>query len=156
MWEGFDGGLGEAAREAVQMKQPGCPALGCWLLSDQFGWTYAMSEGTSNGLTGDLTVQFQPLAWPDPITGARITLRVSSVQTLTCNGTGKDATCNEGQPLSGSWTLPAILGVDETTALPLPATARLGPATYRFTSVRASAARPQAMGRETTATAKRS
>ena len=49
------------------------------VLTDQFGRTYQMHGGYSNSLTGDVIVEFDPLAWPDSITGARITLHVTSI-----------------------------------------------------------------------------
>jgi hypothetical protein len=96
-------------------------------LTDQFGRSYSLQGGTGNLKTGDSVLQFDALAWPDGIAGARITLRVSSVNTADETG--------PGQPVAGSWTLPATLGVDEGTTLALPSPATLGSAHYRFTSV---------------------
>jgi hypothetical protein len=96
-------------------------------LTDQFGRTYDWQNGSSNSQTGELVMQFGPLAWPDAITGARITLHISSVQ-ITDPATG---------PLyevAGSWTLTAAITVDQGSALPVPAPASLGPAHFRFTS----------------------
>jgi hypothetical protein len=113
-------------------------------LSDQFGRTYRIQSATTNALTGNLVMTFEPLAWPDAITGARITLRMTSVEPVTCvaspSGDLAQTVCTNGQPIVGTWTLPATLGVDELRALAVPAPAHLGPATYRFTSVRFSAA----------------
>jgi hypothetical protein len=103
-------------------------------LTDQFGRTYQWGYGTSNAQTGDVVLQFDALAWPDAITGARITLRWTSVQTAACAMHPSDTSgpaCN----VAGSWTLPATIGVDEGTVLALPAPARLGNANFRFTSV---------------------
>jgi hypothetical protein len=85
-----------------------------------------------------MSTEFEALAWPDGITGARITLHFSYVSALV-------RPYEEGQPtefkeVQGSWTLRATLGVDETTPLPLPAPASLGPAHFQFTSARYSAA----------------
>jgi hypothetical protein len=99
-------------------------------LTDQFGRSYNPQNGTGNLDTGDIVVQFEALAWPDAITGARITLHISSIQ----------ASVPNGPLIAGSWTLPATLGIDETKALPLPAPATLGPARFRFTSAGYSAA----------------
>jgi hypothetical protein len=113
-------------------------------LTDQFGRTYMVHAVRANGLTGNLVLETDPLAWPDAITGARITLHVTSVARIPCTGSPSedpaDVKCNPGPPVAGSWTLPATIGVDESTALALPASAQLGPAKFRFTSVRASAA----------------
>jgi hypothetical protein len=97
------------------------------VVTDQFGRTYQYQNSTSNTQTGDSVLQFEPLAWPDAITGARITLHVSSVQPADQSG--------PGPAVAGTWTLPATLGVDEGTTLALPERATLGPAHYRFTSV---------------------
>jgi hypothetical protein len=103
-------------------------------LTDQFGRTYQWGFGTSNAQTGEVTLQFEALAWPDAITGARITLQWTSVQTAACAMQPGDTS---GGPciVAGSWTLPAIVGIDEGTVLALPAPARLGSANFRFTSV---------------------
>jgi hypothetical protein len=96
-------------------------------LTDQFGRSYFLQGGTANLRTGDSVLQFDSLAWPDGITGARITLHISSVNTADETG--------PGQPVAGSWTLPATLGVDRATALPSPADANLGPAHFHFRSL---------------------
>jgi hypothetical protein len=108
-------------------------------LKDQFGRTYYLHGGETNGLTGDIVLTYVALAWPDAITGARITLISTAVEPITCSvppgGTPLNAVCNTGQPVTGSWTLPATVGIDEGTVLALPAPARLGPANFRFMSV---------------------
>jgi len=97
------------------------------VVTDQFGRSYQFQNGTANMQTGDSVLQFEPLAWPDAMTGARITLHLSSVQTADETG--------PSPAVPGTWTLPATLGVDEGTTLALPGPATLGPAHYRFTSV---------------------
>ena len=113
-------------------------------LSDQFGRTYFISGASTNGLTGNVVIQAEPLRWPDAITGARITLHITQVTPVTCTGSPSvdpsAVKCTQRPPVAGSWTLPATIGVDEDTALPLPAPAQLGPASFRFTSVHLSAA----------------
>jgi hypothetical protein len=113
-------------------------------LTDQFGRTYFINGSMTNGLTGNIVFYTEPLAWPDAITGARITLRLSAVMPIICAGSASvdpaGVKCTEGPPVAGTWTLPATLGVDEDTTLPLPAPAQLGPASFRFISVRSSAA----------------
>ena len=114
-------------------------------LTDQFGRTYRMQGAIGNALTGNLIFEFEALAWPDAITGARITLYVTGVAPVNCTGLQSadpaDVTCtNPGPPVAGTWTLPATLGVDEDIALALPAPAQLGPAKFRFVSVRSSSA----------------
>jgi hypothetical protein len=97
------------------------------VITDQFGRSYQFQNGTANLQTGDSVLQFEALAWPDAITGARITLHLSSVQSADQNG--------PGPAVPGTWTLPATLGLDEGTTLAPPSPATLGPAHYRFTSV---------------------
>ncbi|GAC1472112.1 MAG: hypothetical protein PVS3B2_01640 [Candidatus Dormibacteraceae bacterium] len=113
-------------------------------ITDQFGRHYRLKSGTGNGLTGDSILDFEPLAWPDAIIGARITLHLTSVVPFTCTGSPAvdpaGLKCTQGSPVAGSWTLPATLGVDDGTDLALPAPAKLGPAGFRFTSVRATPA----------------
>ncbi len=114
------------------------------VITDQFGRTYPLRSAVMNALTGNVALQFDALGWPDAITGARITFYVTEVAPVTCvaapSGNPADADCNTGSPVAGSWTLPATLGVDETVTLKVPAPVHLGPATFRFTSVRSSAA----------------
>ena len=113
-------------------------------LEDQFGRTYHLGSAVTNGLTGTLALEFEPLAWPDALTGARITLYVDEVTPVTCvaplSGNPAGYVCSQGSPVAGSWTLRGTVGLDETTNLRLPAPARLGPATFRFTSLRSSSA----------------
>jgi hypothetical protein len=113
-------------------------------LTDQFGRDYQMHGGRGDALTGNLILEFDALAWPDAITGARITLRMTAVEPVTCTDAAPvdpaAVKCSMGTPVAGSWTLSAILGVDKGSVLATPASAHLGPASFRFTSVRSSAA----------------
>jgi len=113
-------------------------------LKDQFGRSYHMQSAESNALTGTLILTYEPLAWPDSATGARISLAFTSVEPLTCvfspSGDPAQDSCKMGQPVAGSWMLRAAVAVDQATTLPLPSPAQLGPGTYRFTSARSSAA----------------
>jgi hypothetical protein len=95
-------------------------------MTDQFGRAYTFNSSVSNGTSGDSTVEFEPLGWPDPLTGARITIHISQLHSLSDP---------DGPPISGSWTLHATLGVDEGNSLALPAPATLGQARLTFTSV---------------------
>jgi hypothetical protein len=108
-------------------------------LTDQFGRSYFTGSGTSNSLTGDVVATFDALAWPDALTGARITLKVAGV-TLACESAAFCSAAPPGTYVTGSWTLPAIIGVDEGTVLALPPIGRLGSANFRFTSVIATPA----------------
>lgn len=119
----------DAARTVLVMRaNPGVsPAFNHMQLTDQFGRSYQFQNGFSDSRNGDLVLQFEPLAWPDQITGARITFHMSRV------GSGDPAA---PVPVDGSWTFVAVLGVDEGTALPLPDSANLGVAHFQFTSVR--------------------
>ncbi len=94
-------------------------------LSDQFGRTYGATSSFGNLLTGDVTAEFEPLGWPDAMTGARIDVHVSQL----------DAGVDFRQVVKGTWTLHATLGVDEGTTLANPAPISLGSARLSFTSV---------------------
>ena len=94
-------------------------------ITDQFGRSYDELSGYDNTLTGDSVLQFEPLAWPNPLTGARITLHLSQVGAADAPYT----------PVRGSWTLSVVLRVDEARSLPLPGPGTLGPAHFTFSSV---------------------
>ena len=94
-------------------------------MTDQFGRTYHSSSGSSNTLSGDMVQEFEALAWPDQLTGARITLDIPDVQV------GLQAM----QTVRGSWRVSATLGVDEGTSLAPPAAVSLDGAHFTFTSV---------------------
>ncbi|HEX2647683.1 MAG TPA: hypothetical protein VHO95_10675, partial [Candidatus Dormibacteraeota bacterium] len=94
-------------------------------ITDQFGRSYQLQYGYTNTETGDMIFQFEPLNWPDPTTGARITLHISNL------GSAGDPQTR----IQGSWTLSAVLRVDQPTHLPLPGAGTLGPAQFQFTSV---------------------
>ena len=57
-------------------------------LTDQFGRTYQMHGATGNFLTGNVALQFEALGWPDGITGARITLHITTVEPALLHGLG--------------------------------------------------------------------
>jgi hypothetical protein len=95
-------------------------------ITDQFGRSYGSSNASGDLLTGDMTAQFQPLAWPDGITGARITLEVNELET------GVDPRVGV---VNGTWKVYATLGVDEGTSVAVPASGSLGSAHFTFTSV---------------------
>jgi hypothetical protein len=99
-------------------------------LTDQFGRTYQFHGGTTNMLTGEGTMEFDALAWPDALTGARITMHINRIDAI---GPGPDF--KDLGEVRGSWNLPATIGVDEASSLPLPAPATTGSIHYRFTSV---------------------
>ena len=109
-------------------------------LSDQFGRSYNVQSGQTDSRTGQVIVQFDALAWPDALTGARLTLKVTAVQRSCLAAAFCSYPLPDGPVVTGSWTLPATLGVDEGTGLPLPAAAQLGAARFQFTSVRSSTA----------------
>jgi hypothetical protein len=112
----------------VHSNPPSLPGSGFeTVLRDQFGRSYQFQGSVTDTRTGDESMQFEPLAWPDAITGARITLQISSIDTVTATGPRTS--------VAGSWTLRATLGVDVAQALPLPEPASLGAANFRFTSV---------------------
>lgn len=94
-------------------------------LTDQFGRSYHSGNSSSDALHGDLVADFEALAWPDQITGARITLNVASVMT------GVDPS----SAVQGSWHMTATLGVDEGTSVAPPAEATLSGGRFKFTSV---------------------
>jgi hypothetical protein len=95
-------------------------------ITDQFGRSYTSTNSSSNLLAGDLTAQFQPLAWPDGLTGARITLEVDELATTVDPRAGA---------VKGTWKMYATLGVDEGTSMVPPAGGTLGSAHFTFTSV---------------------
>jgi hypothetical protein len=103
-------------------------------LTDQFGRTYRTSSGQSDSRTGEVIAQFEALAWPDAFTGARITLRVTSVESA-CSSAAFCSESHSGNVVAGAWTLPATIGVDEGTVLATPVRGRLGAGNFRFTSV---------------------
>ena len=112
----------------VRSNPASLPGFGEPQLTDQFGRTYHYQGGTTDMRNGEESMQFDALAWPDALTGARIRLHLSSLEPIP-----QDA----GIPrrIAGDWTLHAIIGVDESKSLPLPAPASLGKAQFRFTSV---------------------
>ena len=95
-------------------------------MTDQFGRSYHPTSSFGNLLSGEVTAEFEPLAWPDSITGARITVNISSIEPAPDPSAGD---------IKGTWTLHAILGVDEGTALAPPAPMTLGRAHLTFKSV---------------------
>lgn len=104
-------------------------------LTDQFARSYRLGGASANALTGDMALHFEALAFPDAITGARITLHMSRLETTPgqiVNGTWEPS---PRQVVTGTWELAAALGVDQARTLPAPAPADLGPAHFRFTSV---------------------
>ena len=116
----------------VRSNPPSLPAFPehVWL-TDQFGHSYQPSGGVTNMLSGDETMEFGPLAWPDALTGARITLHINSLEAI-----GPSPDFRSLGEVRGEWNLPATIGVDEASSLPLPAAATTGSIHYRFTSVR--------------------
>jgi hypothetical protein len=128
----------------VHAEPYGLPWSGQVTLTDQFGRSYQMRGGMGNALTGNVILETDALAWPDTITGARITLHLTAVTPVTCSGSPSldpsAVKCSQGSDVAGSWTLPATVGVDEDTTLALPPPAQLGPASFRFISVRTSSA----------------
>jgi hypothetical protein len=115
----------------VRSNPPSIPAFPdhVWL-TDQFGRSYQSSGGTTNMLSGEETIEFGPLAWPDAFTGARITLHINGVEAI-----GPGPEFKSLGEVTGEWNLPATIGVDEASPLPLPAAAATGSIHYRFTSV---------------------
>jgi hypothetical protein len=108
-------------------------------VTDQFGRSYFIQSGQADSRTGEVIVQLGALAWPDAVTGARITLKVTDVVPA-CPSASFCSDPQPGDAVSGSWALPAIIGMDEGTVLALPAPGRLGKANFRFTSVVATPA----------------
>ncbi|HEY8813687.1 MAG TPA: hypothetical protein VIP57_01075 [Candidatus Dormibacteraeota bacterium] len=109
-------------------------------LTDQFGRSYNVQSGQTDSRTGQVIVEFEALAWPDALTGARITLKAIAVRRTCLAAPFCSDPLPDGPLVAGSWVLPATLGVDEGTSLALPSPAQLGAATFQFTSVRSSAA----------------
>lgn len=93
-------------------------------ITDQFFRTYQTHGGSANLLTGDGSLEFEPLAAPDSITGARITLHFQQLETAT------------HQIVEGTWELTAALRMDVAKSLAPPLAGDLGPAHFQFTGVR--------------------
>ena len=92
-------------------------------VTDQFARSYRMQSAALNTDTGDVAVQFEGLAFPDSVTGARITVHVTDVSEPPST-----------ERVGGTWELTATVGVDVARSLPVPAGGDLGPAHFRFTS----------------------
>jgi len=114
------------------------PDFATMRLTDQFGRSYPMQSGSSDGRTGDLILQFDPLGWPDGTTGARVTLRLNSVHRFAYDSAARD--WRNGPPVAGTWTLQASIGIDEAVTLATPSAGQLGGVTCTFGAARASAA----------------
>ena len=95
-------------------------------ITDQFGRTYGATSSDGDLLSGEVVADFEPLAWPDSVTGARITIRITEIEP------GPDPSA---AAVRGSWMLHATLGVDEGTLVAPPAPMTLGRAHVRFKSV---------------------
>jgi hypothetical protein len=121
---GRQGAYADSTRTVLLMHVD--PLADLWIntsITDQFFRSYRMSGGSENLNTGDMSMQFEPLAWPDAITGARITLHVPQLETPS------------HETVAGTWELTATLGVDVAKSLRSPAPGDLGPAHFSFTSV---------------------
>lgn len=126
----LDGAYADSTRTVLLIRSnpPSLPSISRPELTDQFGRSYDFHGGTTDMRTGDATMEFDALAWPDALTGARITLHISSVEAV-----GNDY--RPGATVQGSWNLPATIGIDEATSLPPPPVASTGSIQYRFTAV---------------------
>jgi hypothetical protein len=122
------GAYADSTRTVIQLHtSPAAAFLGPdTRMTDQFGRSYTSSNSYSSLLTGDMTVQFEPLAWPDGLTGARITLEVNELNL------GADPRVGV---VRGSWKMYATLGVDEGTSVAVPPSGAVGSAHFTFTSV---------------------
>lgn len=107
-------------------------------LTDQFGRSYAGVSGFGDARTGDLVLQFEPLAWPDTVVGARITLRIGHVRSFYFDAATGNWTF--GPLVAGDWNLPAILSVEGAATLPSPPGGTVGGVDCTFSNVRASSA----------------
>ncbi len=121
------GAFADSARTVLYVhSSPAIAFLGMdTVITDQFGRSYHSANSSSNTATGDLVAQFDALAWPDQLTGARIALNVSTVQLGVDN---RDT-------VRGAWHMTAILGVDEGTSVVPPQPATIAGARFTFTSV---------------------
>jgi hypothetical protein len=113
----------------VRSNPPSFPGMngGPVWLTDQFGRGYQYHGGSADIRDGQETMEFDPLAWPDASTGARITLHLSSLAPLTLNGPLPE--------VHGDWTVRATVAIDQAQDLALPAPASLGSASFEFTKV---------------------
>ena len=121
------GAFADSARTVLYVhSSPAVAFLGMdTAITDQFGRSYHSANSSSNVMTGDLVAQFDALAWPDQLTGARIALNVSAVQLGVDN---RDI-------VRGAWHMTAILGVDEGTSVVPPQPVTIAGARFTFTSV---------------------
>lgn len=113
----------------VRSNPPSFPGMngGPVWLTDQFGRGYQYRGGSADIRDGQETMEFDPLAWPDAYTGARITLHLTSLAPLTLSGPLPE--------VHGDWTVHATVGIDQAQDLPLPGPASLGSASFEFTKV---------------------
>jgi len=121
------GAFADSARTVLYVhSSPAIAFLGMdTVITDQFGRSYHSANSSSNTLAGDLVAQFDALAWPDQLTGARIALNVSAVQIGVDN---RDI-------VRGAWRMTAIVGVDEGTSVVPPQPVTIAGARFTFTSV---------------------
>jgi len=96
-------------------------------LRDQFGRRMELHGAVTNDETGEEILEFDPVAGPAGMLGARLTLHAS---VLTAPG-GRDR-------LAGDWQLQAVIALDESRTLAIPAPGRIGAMTVTFTTVTAS------------------
>jgi hypothetical protein len=104
---------------------PGDYGLGNFTLTDQFGHTYVPS-----GVGSPNWIPFTPLTWPASKVGARLVLRVTSIDVLWLT---------DGAEVNGDWSLHATLVAEPAHTLALPTPVRTPRANYTFTSIRSSA-----------------
>ena len=121
------GAFADSARTVIYLhSSPAIALLGAdTVITDQFGRSYHSANSSSDALRGDLIAQFEALAWPDQLTGARIALTVSEVQV------GVDRV----DIVRGVWRMTATLGVDEGTSLAPPQPVTIAGARFTFTSI---------------------
>jgi len=91
-------------------------------LTDQFGRSYRMQSSISDASSGDVILEFEGLAWPDTLTGARATVHIEALL------------LDDETLVRGHWDLTATLSVDDQRSLPAPAAGATGNVRYTFTN----------------------
>jgi Domain of unknown function (DUF4179) len=103
-------------------------------LTDQFGRSFEY-KGADTQSDGSALLRFDGIGWPDNVVGARLSLRVHSLERFGSSGAPLG-------PIVGDWKLSAVVDVGTTKPYPhqMPAAGRLGDSTVQFVQISASAA----------------
>jgi hypothetical protein len=121
------GAYADSIRTVILLKMsPAALASSDVRLTDQFGFTYNLTEGEGNLMTGDQALTFQPASPIASVTGMRFTVTFNQASLLS------------GETVSGAWTVQGVVLLKSGTRLATPASGTLGSGTVTFTEVRYS------------------